>query len=96
MKTLLSKPKGLAPEYSAQFGDASMARAYQTRPAYALELFDLLLQWIRDAPSVVLDLGCGRGDISRRLASLYSEQEKRNNLINAQKANRRSHSIFHL
>lgn len=48
------------------------------------------------APSVVLGPGCGTGDISRRLAPLYSEQEKRNNLINAQKANHHSHSRPHL
>jgi SAM-dependent methyltransferase len=70
MKMIQPKPKGLGPEYGAQFGDASIARAYPTRPAYPLELFDLLRQLIHDTPSVVLDLGCGTGDISRPLASL--------------------------
>ena len=70
MNTILPKPKGLAPEYGAQFGDASIARAYPARPAYPPELFDLLRQLVRDTPSVVLDLGCGTGDICRRLAPL--------------------------
>lgn len=70
MKIILPKPKGLAPEYGAQFGDASIARAYSTRPAYPPQLFDLLRQLIHDTPSVVLDLGCGTGDICRQLVSL--------------------------
>ena len=70
MKVILPKPKGLAPEYGAQFGDASIARAYPTRPAYPSELFELLRQLIRDTPTRVLDLGCGTGDISRQLAPL--------------------------
>ena len=70
MKTILPKPKGLAPEYGAQFADASIARAYPTRPAYPPELFDLLRQLIHTTPSVVLDLGCGTGDICRPLAPL--------------------------
>ena len=68
MKIILPKPKGLGPEYGAQFADVSIARAYPTRPAYPPELFDLLHQLIHDTPSVVLDLGCGTGDISRQLA----------------------------
>jgi trans-aconitate methyltransferase len=68
MKIILPKPKGLAPQYGAQFDDASIVRAYPRRPAYPSQLFDLLRQLIQDTPSVVLDLGCGTGDISRPLA----------------------------
>jgi trans-aconitate methyltransferase len=68
MKNILPKPKGLGPEYGAQFDDASIARAYPRRTTYPPELFDLLRQLIHDTPSVVLDLGCGTGDISRQLA----------------------------
>jgi len=68
MKGILPEPKGLAPEYGAQFRDASIARVYSTRPPYPAELFDLLRQLIHDTPSIVLDLGCGTGHISRLLA----------------------------
>jgi SAM-dependent methyltransferase len=70
MKTIQDKPKGLEPEYGAQFDDISIVRAYPRRPPYPPELFDLFQRLIRDAPSVVLDLGCGTGDISRPLAPL--------------------------
>src|SRR4030095_82450 len=68
MKIILPKPKGLGPEYGAQFDDASIVRAYPRRPAYPPELLELLRQLIHDMPSVVLDLDCGTGDISRQLA----------------------------
>lgn len=70
MRTIQPKPKGLEPEYGAQFDDISMVRAYPKRPPYPPELFDLFHRLIRDAPSLVLDLGCGTGDISRPLAPL--------------------------
>ncbi len=62
------KPRGLGREYGAQFGDPSVAAAYPSRPPYPPELFEILLGLIRDEPRVVLDLGCGTGDISRPLA----------------------------
>ena len=68
------KPPGLAPEYGAQFGDPSIAAAYPTRPPYPEEIFELLLR-LTPTPTQagtrrVLDLGCGTGDIARRLAPL--------------------------
>ncbi len=62
------KPRGLGREYGAQFGDPSVAAAYPSRPPYPPELFEILLGLIRDEPRVVLDLGCGTGDINRPLA----------------------------
>ncbi len=66
------KPRGLGPEYGAQFRDESVAAAYPTRPPYPPELFEILLRLIRDESPVVLDLGCGTGDISRPLAPQVS------------------------
>src|SRR5262249_10565712 len=66
------KPKHLGPEYAAQFQDRSVAAAYPTRPPYPPELFDVLAGLIRDEPRVVLDLGCGTGDVARRLAPLVA------------------------
>ncbi len=66
------KPKGLAPEYGAQFRDESVADAYPTRPPYPTEVFDVLAGLARDEPRTVLDLGCGTGDIARPLAPRVS------------------------
>ncbi len=63
-----SKPRGLGPEYGAQFQDQSIASAYPTRPPYPPQVFDILLGLIRDESPIVLDLGCGTGDIARGLA----------------------------
>lgn len=69
---MLPKPKHLGPEYGAQFQDSSVVAAYPTRPPYPGELFDLLANLIRDSPRVVLELGCGTGDVARRLAPIVS------------------------
>jgi SAM-dependent methyltransferase len=65
-----SKPKHLAPEYGAQFQDQSVAEAYPNRPPYPAKTFAVLRGLIADAPLAVLDVGCGTGDIARRLAPL--------------------------
>jgi SAM-dependent methyltransferase len=64
----LSKPKHLEPEYGAQFSDPSVASAYRFRPPYPEEVYTILAGLIVDAPRVVLELGCGLGEITRRLA----------------------------
>ena len=68
MSGMRPKPSGLGPEYGAQFRDQSVADAYRARPPYPPEVFDILRRLIRDESPVVLDLGCGTGDISRGLA----------------------------
>jgi SAM-dependent methyltransferase len=62
------KPKHLEPQYGAQFKDQSVAEAYPTRPPYPPEVFRILLDLIEDEPRILLDLGCGTGDIARPLA----------------------------
>lgn len=62
---IMPKPKGLEPEYGAQFRDHGVADAYPTRPLYPPEVFEILLGLIRDESRIVLDLGCGTGDIRR-------------------------------
>ena len=69
---MLPKPKHLGPVYGAQFQDSSVAAAYPTRPPYPDELFDLLAGLIHDTPRILLDLGCGTGDIARRLAPMVT------------------------
>jgi SAM-dependent methyltransferase len=63
------KPKQFATEYATIFGDASVVSAYQYRPPYPVETFDLLLSLLdADAATrTVLDAGCGPGVIARQL-----------------------------
>lgn len=63
------KPKHLGPDYGSQWQDAEMARVYPFRPPYPDETFDVLAS-LRDdvAPSTVLDVGAGTGDLARPLA----------------------------
>jgi SAM-dependent methyltransferase len=66
---LEAKPAHLAPHYGAQFESERVARAYRTRPPYPAELFDVLLKLQPATPRVVLDLGCGTGDVALGLAA---------------------------
>jgi len=65
---MIDKPKHLGPEYAAQFMDKSVAEAYPHRPPYTIETFEILLNYIPEGPRIVLDLGCGTGDVARRIA----------------------------
>jgi SAM-dependent methyltransferase len=65
-----AKPSHLAPEWGAQFRDRSVAEAYPHRPPYPAATFDFLAGLLADLPNAVLDIGCGTGDIARRLAPL--------------------------
>jgi SAM-dependent methyltransferase len=53
---------------AAVFGHPGVAHAYQHRPPYPAELFDLLEQIITDRPRTVLDVGAGEGALARPLA----------------------------
>lgn len=63
------KPAHLGPAYAAQFQDAAVAAAYPARPPYPAAVFDALSSLIVE-PRIALDVGCGTGDIARRLAPL--------------------------
>ena len=64
------KPKHLAPEYGAQFSDGSVVAAYGFRPPYPSEVFNLISDLIDGKPRVVLDAGCGSGDLAIPLAHI--------------------------
>jgi ubiquinone/menaquinone biosynthesis C-methylase UbiE len=56
-------------ELAAAFTDEAVARAYQHRPPYPAQVFDILEQLIVDRPRHVLDVGAGEGAIARPLAA---------------------------
>jgi SAM-dependent methyltransferase len=64
-----AKPAHLSGEYGAWFKDPLLAAAYPARPPYPDGVIRLLKELIRDTPGVVLDVGCGTGELARGLAS---------------------------
>jgi SAM-dependent methyltransferase len=64
---MLPKPIHLGAEFADQFKVPQVAAAYVHRPAYPPEVFDRLKQMLPPGRQVILDLGCGTGEIARRL-----------------------------
>jgi 2-polyprenyl-3-methyl-5-hydroxy-6-metoxy-1,4-benzoquinol methylase len=52
-----------------RFADQSVVDRYHLRPTYPPETFTILGALIVDEPRVVLDVGCGTGNVARPLAS---------------------------
>lgn len=68
------RPSHLGPEYASVFGDASVVRAYSTRPPYPQALFAALAGLLPlNRARRVLELGCGSGDLTLGLAPLVDE-----------------------
>jgi len=67
---MLPKPELYSSEYATWFKDPQVVAAYPTRPPYAHAAIEFLAQLAVDNPRRVLDVGCGPGDIARRLAPL--------------------------
>src|SRR5688572_11670536 len=61
------KPAHLGEAYAAQFSDPGIVAAYHHRPPYPAPTFPMLAGLIGSPPRVVLDAGCGTGDIARGL-----------------------------
>jgi ubiquinone/menaquinone biosynthesis C-methylase UbiE len=51
------------------FAHTGVATAYEHRPPYPVEVFDILERLIVDEPRVVLDIGAGEGAVARPLAA---------------------------
>ena len=64
------KPAGLEPSYAAQFNDASVVAAFATRPPYADQSVTFLVDLAGRADARILDLGCGSGELARRIAPI--------------------------
>lgn len=66
----MQKPVHLGPKYGAQFGDVSVVEAYRFRPPYPREVFEVLRRLLDVEPRVVLDAGCGSGDLTLGLREI--------------------------
>lgn len=61
------KPTYLGQAFGDQFADFAVVEAYDLRPPYPVDVFDILSRRVDvDAP-VVLDVGCGTGEIARAM-----------------------------
>jgi hypothetical protein len=58
--------------HAGVFQDRDVARAYACRPAYPASLIEALLELVVDPGRVVCELGCGPGELSRRLGPRLS------------------------
>ena len=67
---MIPKPHYLGPEYASRFQDRSVVEVYHLREPYPEEVFAILENLITDEPRTVLDIGCGPGNIARRLVHL--------------------------
>ena len=63
------KPDHLGLKYAEQFKDSSVVEVYQHRLPYADEAINKLIALAIDKPRAILDVGCGTGDLARRLVS---------------------------
>ncbi len=70
------KPIHLGPQYGAQFGDASIVRAYRYRPPYPGEVYSLLSDLLPRGRVALLDAGCGTGDLALGMLAGIPEIER--------------------
>lgn len=70
METRRAKPRHLAADYAAQFGDEEVAAAYRHRPPYPWETFAIVEPLLGPRPRCVLELGAGTGDLTLGLVPL--------------------------
>ncbi len=68
------KPAHLGLNYAAQFRDTSIVNAYHHRPPYPVAVLSTLVELITDQPRIVLDVGCGTGDLARRMVEANVER----------------------
>ncbi len=67
---MTKKPSYLRIEFARRFQEPSVAKSYRLRPPYPPETFQFLSKLAADTPRIVLDVGCGTGDIARHIVDL--------------------------
>ena len=65
---MIRRPESHGEQYVVRFQDQSVVDRYHLRPTYPPETFEILNALIVDEPRVVLDVGCGTGNVARPLA----------------------------
>jgi ubiquinone/menaquinone biosynthesis C-methylase UbiE len=63
------KPGHLGLKYAEQFKDTSLVAVYHHRRPYPDEAINKLVTLVTDEPRFILDVGCGTGDLARRLVN---------------------------
>lgn len=63
-----AKPRGLERRHAEQFCDPAVVEAYASRPPYPAALDPLFIELAGGPGAHLLDLGCGTGALTRRLA----------------------------
>lgn len=63
------KPAHLGATYAAQFSDDAVVAAYRCRPPYPEAVFDALRGLLVSGDAGILDVGCGRGNLTLPLAA---------------------------
>lgn len=61
------RPRQYWGDYGSRFKHRSLAEAYELRPPYPGETYEILRYLLGDSPGRVLDVGCGPGKIARNL-----------------------------
>jgi ubiquinone/menaquinone biosynthesis C-methylase UbiE len=66
---MIPRPESHSEKYSSRFQHQSVVDRYHLRPTYPPQTFELLNGLIVDSPRIVLDVGCGTGNVARPLSN---------------------------
>jgi SAM-dependent methyltransferase len=66
---VIKRPRQFTQAYAEAFQDRSVADAYRYRPPYPPDVFGVLLGLINTRPRLILDVGCGTGNLARPLVA---------------------------
>ena len=61
------RPRQNWDDYASRFKNRSLADAYELRPPYPVETYEILRDLLGESPGRILDVGCGPGKIARIL-----------------------------
>ena len=66
-KDISARPRQYWDDYASRFKNRNVADAYELRPPYPDEAYEILRELLGASPGRVLDVGCGPGKIARNL-----------------------------